>query len=201
MAVLVRLRWLVVPGYLVLCGGLLYAVGDRLGLDIYRLERERMSKLVADKAITQKALDEAQQTLRAAEAAQREVAAQIVSAQAVVEEKTAAIAKARADRDSAVARSQVAAADRQRTETLLQYATIRAPFDGVIAQRNVDTGHFVTAGNSTGRPLLVVVRTDLLRVFVDIPETDAPTVETGSEAKLRVPAAPGEGRPGNRERP
>lgn len=160
-----------------------------------RLEFERVSQLLADKAITRKAVDEAQQTLRVAQAGEREAAAKIVSAQAFLEEKTASIAKAKADQESAAARCQVAQADRERTQTLLQYAEIRAPFDGVVAQRGVDTGHLVPVGHAADKPLFIVVRADLLRILADVPEGDAATVETGSEVQVRVPALAGKAFP------
>jgi HlyD family secretion protein len=156
-----------------------------------RLDFERVSQLLADKAITRKAVEEAQQTLRVAEAGERKAAAKIVSAQAFLEEKTAAIAKAIADKESAAARCKVAQADRERTQTLLQYAEIRAPFDGIVAQRSVDTGHLVPVGHAADKPLFIVVRADLLRILADVPEGDASTVETGSEVQVRVPALSG----------
>ena len=105
--------------------------------------------------------------------------------------KDRAIAKARADQDSAAARCEVTKADRERIETMLQYTAIRAPFNGLIAQRNVDTGHLVPVGHAAEKPLFVVVRADLLRIFVDVPEGDAATVDAGSEAQVRVPALSG----------
>jgi HlyD family secretion protein len=164
---------------------------DQAEYERRKLDFERVSQLLEDKAITRKAVDEAQQTMRAAEAAHREALAKIASAKAVLEEKTASITKARADRASAEARCHVAQADRERTETLLQYAALRAPFDGMVAQRGVDTGHLVPAGHAGDKPVFVIVRSDLLRVFVDVPEGDAATVGAGSEAQVQVPALSG----------
>jgi len=66
---------------------------------------------------------------------------------------------------------------------------VRAPFDGVVAAREVDTGHLVSA--TTGKPLLVVVQADTVRVHVDVPEVDAVFIEPGVEATLRMPSLPG----------
>src|SRR4029077_15824886 len=52
----------------------------------------------------------------------------------------AAVAKAQADVDVARARLEVTKADRDHVQTLLQYTKIRAPFDGVVTRRNVNTG-------------------------------------------------------------
>ena len=150
-----------------------------------------MSGLLADKAITRKALDEAQQSLRIAEAARREVAAKVVSAEAALAEKAARITKAHADQDSAEARLKVASADRERAQTMCLYTALRAPFDGIVAERNVNTGHFIAVGQATSKPLFVIVRADLLRIFVDVPEVDAATVDMGSAALIRVPSLSG----------
>ena len=60
---------------------------------------------------------------------------------------------------------------------MFAYAELRAPFAGVITQRAVDKGQFVTGG--TEKPLLVVDRTDKLRVVVEVPELDAALVTAG----------------------
>src|SRR5438105_15690649 len=55
----------------------------------------------------------------------------------------AAVAKAQADVDVAKSRLEVAKADRDHVQTLLQYTKIRAPFDGVVTRRSINTGDFV----------------------------------------------------------
>jgi RND family efflux transporter MFP subunit len=72
---------------------------------------------------------------------------------------------------------------------MLGYTEIKAPFDGMITRREVDTGHFVqpaTAGDA--KPLFVVARTDMVRIFVDVPELEAPHVDAGDPAQVRVQA-------------
>ncbi|MBV8256022.1 MAG: efflux RND transporter periplasmic adaptor subunit [Chitinophaga sp.] len=51
---------------------------------------------------------------------------------------------------------------------LKDYLTIRAPFNGVVTQRNVDPGTLVSAGNP--KPLLVVENISTLRLRVPVPE-------------------------------
>jgi RND family efflux transporter MFP subunit len=63
----------------------------------------------------------------------------------------------------------------------------------VVTARNVHTGHLVQPGTgSGGNPLLVVARTGIMRIFVDVPETDAALVSVGAEARVTVPASPSE---------
>jgi RND family efflux transporter MFP subunit len=65
---------------------------------------------------------------------------------------------------------------------------LRAPFDGVITERHLDTGHLVQPSGASGKPLFVVVRADSVRIFLDVPERDAGFIATGSPAKITVPA-------------
>ncbi|NVO30273.1 efflux RND transporter periplasmic adaptor subunit [Hymenobacter lapidiphilus] len=51
---------------------------------------------------------------------------------------------------------------------LENYLTLRAPFDGIISQRNADVGTLV--GNAAGPPLLVVEQIRRLRLRVAVPE-------------------------------
>lgn len=64
----------------------------------------------------------------------------------------------------------------------------------MISRRGTDTGAYVQppASSSTSAsspsPLFEVVRTDLMRIFVDVPESDAPFVRDGGTAQVRVQA-------------
>ena len=85
----------------------------------------------------------------------------------------------------------MAQADRDRAAAILGYARITAPYNGVVSRRGVDTGTFVQppGGNpSVAAPLFEVVRTDLVRIFVDVPEADSPLVLDGGPARVQVQA-------------
>jgi RND family efflux transporter MFP subunit len=98
----------------------------------------------------------------------------------------AAVAKAQADVDVAKARLEVAQADRDHVQTLLQYTKVRAPFDGVVTRRNVSTGDFVQpASAGKGESLFVVDRVDPVRVFVNVQELEAVWVRDGETALIR----------------
>jgi RND family efflux transporter MFP subunit len=105
----------------------------------------------------------------------------------------AAVAKAEADVNVARARLEVAKADRDEVQTLLQYTKLRAPYDGVVTgRRGVNTGDFVQPADAGhGEPLFVVERIDPVRVFVNVPELEATCVRDGDAALLRVPSLPG----------
>ncbi len=154
----------------------------------WKSEFERVRELVAKQAVAQKVADETEQQFKAADAARREIAAKIKSAQAKLSESAANIEKADADLVAAQSKLKVAEADEQKTRALLSYATLRAPFDGVITERHLDTGHLVQPSGTTGKPLFVVVRADTVRVFLDVPEADAGFIAAGRPAKIKVPA-------------
>src|SRR5690606_22477712 len=126
-------------------------------------------------SVTKKLVDETHNQLRSVQASLEEAEAGVASAEAARDEADAFIFKAEADLVAAAARLRVAQANQREAETLLNYCEIKAPFDGVITARSVDTGHYVHPANGGQNvPLLVVARTDRVRVFVDIPETEAP---------------------------
>lgn len=154
----------------------------------WKSEFERVHELVEKKAVTQKVADETEQQLKAADAARREIAAKIKSTQAKLSESAANIEKADADLLAARSKYKVAQADEQKTLARLSYATLRAPFDGVVTERHLDTGHLVQPSGASGKPLFVVVRADTVRISLDVPEADAGFIEAGTKATIKVPS-------------
>jgi RND family efflux transporter MFP subunit len=74
----------------------------------------------------------------------------------------------------------------------MEYATIRAPFDGVVSRRLVDRGAFVqSATASRTAPLFTVQRVDQFRIFIEVPETDVPHVRAGTIANVKPYGMPG----------
>ncbi len=88
------------------------------------------------------------------------------------------------------ARSNVSAleANLGRLNDLLAYQTVRAPFYGVITVRNVDDGALVTEGATL---LYRIAQTDRLRTYLNVPQSDAPSVRVGQQATLEIPDLPG----------
>lgn len=87
-------------------------------------------------------------------------------------------------------------ADRASVRQLEQqkaFSQIRAPFDGVITARNVDMGDLITAGSSTNAntALFQLAQADKLRVFVNVPEVHALSVDIGLPATLALGGMPG----------
>jgi RND family efflux transporter MFP subunit len=104
----------------------------------------------------------------------------------------AGVAKAQADVKVAEERLRVVQRAQDYTRTLLQYAKIRAPFDGVITQRNVSEGDFVQPiAGKKGEAMFVVDQVDPVRVFVHVPEGEAVWIRDGLAASVRSQSLPG----------
>lgn len=85
-----------------------------------------------------------------------------------------------------------------RLAELVSYEKITAPFDGVITARNVDVGALVTAGGTPGTAgmsgeLFHIQQTAELRVFVDVPQNEAPYVTQDTQVYLTAQQYPGRG--------
>ncbi|MDY3551193.1 efflux RND transporter periplasmic adaptor subunit [Gemmata sp. JC717] len=127
-----------------------------------------------------------------AKAAKVEAVAKVATAAAGVNERKARRARAQADVEAAEARTKVAEAELERARVLESYAQVKAPFPGVVTARNVHPGHFLQpAGAGTGTVLFTVMRSDVVRVFADIPEVNAEKAVVGTAAAVRVPSLGG----------
>lgn len=127
---------------------------------------DRMQALIRDQFVSQQDLDNAQVNLDAARAAQN-------SLQAQVNQTEVALAQ---------------------SETNLAYSYIRAPFAGYVAERNLDTGAYVssaTASTSTmSRGIMSLHDINTVRVLIEVVERDIPLIKMGQEAELRAEAYP-----------
>ena len=85
-----------------------------------------------------------------------------------------------------------AQANVRRLEELESFKHIYAPFSGVITRRNVDTGTLVNAGNGGAtQQLFFLAQTDPIRVYVNVPESAAPSIRPGLAAHLDLAQFPG----------
>jgi HlyD family secretion protein len=149
-------------------------------------EHRRIEELANSGSVNRQLLDEAQQKLRAAEASATESQAAKDSAQAVVAQSEAEANKAVADVAAAKARVRVAEANVAQVEAMRSYLTLSSPFDGIVTSRHVDPGHLVQPASASGGPLLVVARTDKMRITAPVPELEAAYVDVGDAAMVEV---------------
>lgn len=157
----------------------------------WQSEFQRVAQLAESGAVTKKVADETRAQRDAADAGRKEVAAHIASVEAEQQQVAADLEKAKADVVAARSRSSVAEADARRIGAMMDYTFIRAPFDGIVVERNIHTGHLVQAGASNQKPLLVVMRIDPVRVIIDVPEIDAVHVTPQTKVEIKIPSLPG----------
>ncbi len=97
--------------------------------------------------------------------------------------------------DDARGKLEIAAASLERTETLLRYAKLTAPFAGVVTARFVDPGAFIPAATSGSAAQTAAVVTIMdfstVRAQVAVPEVDAALVREGQPVKVSPEGLPG----------
>ncbi|MBF0327969.1 MAG: efflux RND transporter periplasmic adaptor subunit [Nitrospirae bacterium] len=101
--------------------------------------------------------------------------------------------KARAAADSAEASINANKAAIQSTEVSLEYANIRAPFDGVVLTKSADIGDIVTPiGAAANAKAAVVTIADMnsLYVEVDVSESNISKVKAGQPCEIQLDALP-----------
>src|SRR5271157_630353 len=136
-------------------------------------------------------------------AAQDAAKATVIKADDDLLARRAALSKAEVDVGVAEADLKVAESEEKRLKVWVDYLVLPAPYDGVIVARNANTFDFVLPSrgdpsafqrgpylspSGTAAPIYVVDRTDIVRIFVDIPEQDANYVHIGSKATVLVRA-------------
>jgi RND family efflux transporter MFP subunit len=95
--------------------------------------------------------------------------------------------------DVARANVRVAQAQVDRLEELTRFESVTAPFEGVITGRNTDVGALINAGaGSPATELFHMASTRTLRIFVAVPEIDAPNLHPGDVATVTFDAYPGQ---------
>jgi RND family efflux transporter MFP subunit len=146
---------------------------------------------------------EVDQELLQAEAARQQAAAQLQLAKSTAERwanlrKTDSVSQQEADQQSSAytqAQANLAAADAnvRRLQQLESFKHVYAPISGVITRRNTDVGALITAG-STGqsKELFDLAQVDPLRVFVSVPQTNAPSIRAGLSAYIELREYPGQ---------
>lgn len=98
--------------------------------------------------------------------------------------------------DSAAGVSSVGALEAERSllvsqRQLVKYLTIRAPFDGIITERNVSPGALVGPTDNPEQPLFVLEDKSRLRLTVAVPENMANSISKEGEVSFSVTASPG----------
>jgi membrane fusion protein, multidrug efflux system len=135
------------------------------------------STVAADQAASA-TVDAAKASIAAAESHVRQAEAGIRAAQTGPQQVTTMQAKA-AQAQAMVKLRQAAV---QQAELNLQYTTIKAPFGGVVAKRNVEPGQVV----QPGQPLYSIVNLDDVWVTANFKETQLAKMKKGDPATIHV---------------
>jgi len=84
-------------------------------------------------------------------------------------------------------------ANLHRLEEMKAFARITAPYDGVITARNIDPGWLINSGSGgSSHELFHIAQIRVLRIFVNVPQTDVESIHPGQTAQLRVQELPGQ---------
>jgi RND family efflux transporter MFP subunit len=99
------------------------------------------------------------------------------------------IAEARSRLQAAEQRTRVARTEEARVKTLLLYATISAPFAGVVTKRFANTGSMIQAGTSSqsqAMPLVRLAQNNVLRLVLPVPESAVSRIHVGETLDVHV---------------
>ena len=150
-------------------------------------EFNRTQDLVDRRSLEARVLDEVQKKRDSERARRSSVQSAVTSAVADVEVAKAQLASAQARVAAAEAETEVVRQQLKELQVNLAFATLRAPFDGVVTHRMAEPGNLVQQ-DTTQQPLFVISRIDRVRVHVAVPERDAAWVNRGDEVTLTFPS-------------
>ncbi|HVX37137.1 MAG TPA: efflux RND transporter periplasmic adaptor subunit [Hyphomicrobium sp.] len=100
---------------------------------------------------------------------QVDLAAKNIASQATLDQATAA-------KDAAVAKQKQSSVDIEQAQLNLSYTEVKAPFDGIVTQRDVSLGQLVGAGSPT--TLATIVQLDPIYVNFAVSETDVQDIRS-----------------------
>lgn len=156
-----------------------FDVGDyvKKGEVIARIDERAASQAVA--------ASEAQ--VRQAEAALRNARAEFERSKALVAQKflsQAALDRVEAEYRAAQARVTALLAGAGQAQTERSFATIVAPYSGVVSARHAELGEMATPG----KPLMTGFDPGTLRVTATVPQAQVSAIQAGARARVEVPS-------------
>ena len=150
-------------------------------LEFARRDFVRAQELFKQKIASQQQLDDASRAHEVAKNRQQLLDATVQTAGAQVEQARARVAAAKAAHD--------------RAEETLRYATIRAPFYGVVLSRPTEVGDAVSSiVNMGSAATLIMTRGDMSSVYIkgEVDEADIGKAECGQRVRTKVESFPNE---------
>ena len=157
-----------------------FDVGDRV-------EKGDVIARIDERAATQ-AVAASQAQVRSAEAALANARANYERSQQLFGQRfisQAALDKARADFQSAESQMKAMLAGAGQAATERSFATLVAPYSGVVAARHVQLGEMA----SPGKPIMTGFDPSTLRVVATVASTQVAAIQAGGKARVEIPAA------------
>ena len=134
-------------------------------LDDAKLKRDRAATLVQQGVVSRAELDSAESDYKVALSRYQDGLEEIRNRQGLLAQR----------------RSEVALARQQLADTL-----VYSPMDGVVQEKKASAGEYLAAG----APVVDVVRTDPLRLRVDVPERESHEIKMGQSVRVTVEGDP-----------
>jgi HlyD family secretion protein len=177
------------------------AILEKYEAEVVRWDSQvkRLRLEVATVVVDPRILEESENQLKSSIATRDFAKATIKRTEAELLSRRAALVKAEVDVKVAEADLKVAESEERRLKAWVGYLTLTAPYDGVVTARNANTFDFVlpASGDPSANYLspaispsgkaaaiYVIDRTDIVRVFVDVPEQDANYIHIGTKASV-----------------
>jgi len=146
-------------------------------IELKTFERDRIARIVRAGDLRREEQEKAQYALDVANEQLKEVDADIAAVQA---RKLSADAKA----DAATADIAVAEAELRKAQDMERYSVIRAPFDGLITERNIHPGALVRSDDD--KPLITIENVNKLRLIMYLPYDHATKLDVGDPVLLHT---------------
>lgn len=161
----------------------------------------RQVAMVDERVLDHQILGESRRQLESSKASNEAAEAAVKTAEALRLARAADLDKSKVDVDVAQARLQVAQADEKRLDALYSYTRLTAPYPCIVVLRNANTGDFVLPAtgdpsasglsvdqsSAKASPIYVLARTDVVRVYVDVPESEANYIVSEVDKKAGDP--------------
>lgn len=145
---------------------------------------DRWNNMAKYGAVSLQSRDEKDRSLNAQNASVEAALAQKRAADQQVEASAAQVRVARAN-----VGAKQASLNKYKAQQGFKY--VIAPFDGVIVSRKVDQGALITAGSqSTTQELFQLAKLDVLRSYVNVPQSLSRYLKPGSDAEITVSSYP-----------
>lgn len=91
----------------------------------------------------------------------------------------------------AIANTKSGGANVQNLSVQQGFEKITAPFTGIVTARFLDDGALIASGSTTTTPsIFTLSQSDILRIFIYVPQAYAPNVQTGQDVEVTLPEYP-----------